>query len=61
MGKIQIRPLRKKCLLIIFFYFIILEISCSKNNETYKAEIKNGIKIIENLRPKWGDVSRITL
>ena len=61
MGKIQIRPLRKKCLLIIFFYFIILEISCSKNNETYKAEIKNGIKIIENLRPKWGDESRITL
>ncbi len=61
MGKRQIRSSRNKCLLIIFFCFIILEISCSKNNETYKAEIKNGIKIIENLMPKWGDESRITL
>lgn len=47
--------------LILFSASLFLLISCSKNNETYKAEIKNGIKIIENLRPKWGDESRITL
>ncbi len=46
---------------IIFLSFLSLFVSCSKNNETYKVEIKNGIKIIENLSPKWGNESRITL
>ena len=53
--------MKKYVHLILFITCLLLLVYCNKSNETYKAEIKNGIKIIENLRPKWGDESRITL
>lgn len=47
--------------LLIFIAIIAFVFCCSKSDETYTIEIKDGVKHIHNIAPLWGDEPKVTL
>ena len=45
----------------IFCTVLIFSMSCSKSDQTYTIEIKDGVNYVHNNAPLWGDEPRISL
>ena len=52
--------MKSKCALYVLFPLLLI-ISCSKSDQTYTIEIKEGVKHIHNFAPAWGDTVKVAL
>lgn len=52
--------MKSKYYIFIFFSFLLL-LSCSKTDQTYTIEIKDGVRHVHNLSPAWGDTLKVAL
>ena len=52
--------MRSKCALYVFFSLLLL-FFCSKSDETYTIETKDGVKYVHNHAPAWGDTLKVAL
>jgi hypothetical protein len=47
-------------LLILFCLFFLIA-SCKSKKDTYKVKIVNGVRVVENYQPTWGNDPKIEL
>ncbi|MFX0139535.1 MAG: SBBP repeat-containing protein [Candidatus Hodarchaeota archaeon] len=46
---------------IVILFISLFFISCQKEKDSYKVENINGVRVIHNLSPKWGDKPKVEL
>jgi len=47
--------------ILVSAFFLLIVVSCGKDNKTYTIEIKDGVKYIRNKAPLWGDTLKVAL
>ncbi|KPK89056.1 hypothetical protein AMJ80_10290 [bacterium SM23_31] len=47
--------------ILVSVFFLLIIVSCGKDNQTYTVEIKDDVRHIHNYAPQWGDEPKIAL